>query len=50
MAKKNKSEKLLPDKVVADNIELIRHIGHTATHTEIADAKYMFLMMILLAC
>lgn len=24
--------------VVADNIELIRHIGHTATHTEIADA------------
>ena len=38
MAKKNKSEKLLPDMVVADNIELIRHIGHTATHMEIADA------------
>lgn len=38
MAKKSKPEKLLPDMVVADNIELIRHIGHTATHTEIADA------------
>lgn len=38
MAKKRKPEKLLPDMVVADNIELIRHIGHTATHTEIADA------------
>ena len=38
MAKKSKSEKLLPDMVAADNIELIRHIGHTATHMEIADA------------
>lgn len=44
MAKKSKPEKLLPDMVAADNIELIRHIGHTATHTEIADAmrKYAF--------
>ena len=38
MAKKSKPKKLLPDMVAADNIELIRHIGHTATHMEIADA------------